>query len=158
MGLLTPDHVFKDVLEIRPAWLAERGCRGLIVDLDNTIMPWRGERPGLETIQWFRDLNDAGIGVVLVSNAGGPRADRMAAILGVKAVAPAKKPMGSGYRKALVLLQIPAAEVAVVGDQIYTDVLGGNRAGVTTILVDPVTEREFLLTRLVRVFERRRRP
>ncbi len=158
MSVFRPDHVFPDIFAVRPAWLAERGFRGLIVDLDNTIVPWRGEEPAPATIAWFAELHDAGIRVVLVSNAGGPRGERMGAILGVPVVAPAKKPMSVGYRKALALLEIPAAEVSALGDQIFTDVLGGNRAGVATILVDPVTRREFFLTRLVRLFERRFRP
>ena len=156
MSLLTPDHVFSSILDVRVEWLRGAGCRGLIVDLDNTIVPWRGENPSPETIQWFQEMRDAGIQVVLVSNAGGPRAARMAQLLGVPAVAPAKKPMASGYKTALRLMGIPAGEVTAVGDQIYTDVLGGNRAGLKTVLVNPVTQREFVLTRLVRLLERRR--
>ncbi len=158
MGVFSPDYIFPDILAVRPAWLAERGLRGLIVDLDNTIVPWRGDEPTPETITWFEELRGAGIRVVLVSNAGGHRGERMGALLGVPVVAPAKKPMSVGYRKALALLQMPASDVSALGDQIFTDVLGGNRAGVATILVDPVTPREFFLTRLVRLFERRFRP
>jgi uncharacterized protein len=157
MGLLTPDYAFATILDVRPEWFRQQGCRGVIVDLDNTIVAWRGDQPAPEALQWFRDLRAAGIRVALVSNAGGPRAQRMGDLLGVPAIAPAKKPLASGYRAALKVLDIPAAEVAAVGDQIFTDVLGGNRAGLKTVLVNPVTEREFVLTRLVRLFERRPR-
>lgn len=152
--MLHPDHRFQEATEITPEFLAEADIAGVLVDIDNTIVPWRGENLSDEIKTWFKELKVAGIGIVLISNAGGSRAGRMSETLGVPVVAPAKKPFKSGYRRGLEILGLAKKRVAVVGDQIFMDVLGGNRSGVRTILVEPVSRQEFAATRLLRQAER----
>lgn len=154
MSLLHPDHRFREVIEITPEFLAEAGITGVLVDIDNTIVPWRGENPSDEIKEWFRRLKDAEISVALLSNAGGPRAERMSETLGVPVIAPAKKPLMSGYRRGLETLKLAPERVAAVGDQVFMDVLGGNRSSLTTILVEPVSRKEFVATRLLRQAEK----
>jgi uncharacterized protein len=153
-GLLRPDYRFRDTTEITPEFLAANGLSGLLIDIDNTIVPWRGEAPSDVIRQWFKELKKAGIAVALFSNAGGPRAGRMSDTLGVAVIAPAKKPFKSGYRRGLELLGLDKEQVAAVGDQVFMDVLGGNRSGVRTILVEPVSLNEFAGTRLLRLAEK----
>lgn len=152
---LTPDFRKSKAFDIDAGFLAGAGIAALIIDIDNTLVEWRGEEPGDVAVAWITSLKRAGIKLALVSNAGGPRALRMGERLGIPAVAPAKKPMKTGFMKALSKLGTKPEETAVVGDQIFTDVLGAHRCGLKTILVDPFSEKEFVATKIMRYFERR---
>jgi HAD superfamily phosphatase (TIGR01668 family) len=154
VGRLHPNHRFRKVSEITPEFLKEEGLTGVLVDIDNTIVPWRGEVPSPEVKDWFKSLKEAGVSVALLSNAGGPRGRRMAEALGVPVVAPAKKPFRTGYQRGLAALRLTNEQVAAVGDQIFMDVLGGSRSGICTILVEPVSRQEFVMTKLLRQVEK----
>lgn len=154
MSLLRPNHRFREATEITPEFLTANDITGLLVDIDNTIVPWRGENPSTEIQGWIKRLKQAGVVLTLLSNAGGRRAARMSEILDVPVVAPAKKPFRSGYRRGLEILGLSKQQVAAVGDQVFMDVFGGNRSGVRTILVEPVSRHEFFGTRLLRQAEK----
>jgi hypothetical protein len=154
MALLKPDYRFRAVEEITPEFLQQEGISGLLVDIDNTIVQWRGEEPSQKVLDWFSKIKHSGVVAALVSNAGGPRARRMSETLGLPVVAPARKPFRTGYDKGRELLNLRVEVAAVVGDQVFMDVLGGERAGLRTILVEPIANREFPLTRVVRLLER----
>lgn len=154
-GLLTPDYRKGKAFEIDAAFLAEAGIKALIIDIDNTLVKWRGEEPDSTTVAWITNLKNAGIKLALVSNAGGPRASRMGALLDIPAIAPARKPMKYGFARALAALGTNATETAAVGDQIFTDVLGAHRCGLKTILVEPFSGEEFAATKIMRYFEKR---
>jgi HAD superfamily phosphatase (TIGR01668 family) len=153
---LVPDAVAPHVTAIRPEALRARGIRGLIVDLDNTLTLWNDARCTPEVAGWLRGLEAADIRVCIVSNNGPERVARFCRGLVSPPpwIAYAGKPRRRAYRRALQRLGLPPATVAVVGDQVFTDVLGGKRAGLWTILVPPLGRREFPATRLVRVVER----
>ena len=153
--LLVPDAVVGHVTAIRPAMLRARGLRGLIVDLDNTLTHWNARGCAPEISGWLDDLRQSGIAVCIVSNNGAERVRGFCAGLSDPPpwIAQARKPRRSAYRRALALLELSASAAAVVGDQVFTDVFGGNRAGLLTILVAPLGRREFAVTRLVRVVE-----
>jgi len=157
VSLLRPFLVLQRASDLDASVLKDMDVSGLIIDIDNTIVPWRGEEPEDGVRDWIKGLLNGGISLVLVSNAGGPRAARMGETLGVPVVAPAKKPLRGGYKTALDILKLEKKHVASLGDQIFTDVLGGNRSGIKTILVPPLSEKEFAGTRLVRLVERRYR-
>jgi uncharacterized protein len=154
-GHLKPDYRIDKAVMITPEFLAGNGIKSLIIDIDNTLVPWRGETPDAGTEAWIDRLKVAGIKMALVSNAGGPRAARMGEKLGLPAIAPARKPMKSGFRKALAVLGGDPGSTAAVGDQIYTDVLGASRCGLKTILVEPFSGPEFPATKIMRYLERR---
>jgi uncharacterized protein len=154
MSLLRPDFRFHEAIEITPKFLSKAGITGILVDIDNTIVPWRGETPSEDIRNWLHVLTEAGIGVAIFSNAGGPRAERMSKKLGVPVIAPARKPLKTGYRRGLETLKMANEHVAAVGDQIFMDVLGGNHSGLTTILVEPVSRQEFVMTKLLRQIEK----
>lgn len=160
MPLLTPSAFYATVYDIDLASLSERGIRALILDLDNTLIPWRGDEIPPKLKAWVEELKQGGFAACLVSNAGGTRAARMAETLGIPVVAPAGKPFKKGFLAALNVLGVAPDEAAVVGDQLFTDVAGGNRLKLYTILVNPISTKEFIGTRAVRMVERRiiRRP
>lgn len=151
MELLTPDIIVAHVADITPEMLTGHGIRAVISDLDNTLVPWRSEMVAEEITGWLLGLRAAGIGVCIASNTRHlSRLERLAAQMGILHVPEnASKPRRRGLRTALTLLGTPAVETAMVGDQLFTDILAGNRLGLTTVLVNPLTSREFIGTKVI---------
>ncbi|HHY92398.1 MAG TPA: YqeG family HAD IIIA-type phosphatase [Firmicutes bacterium] len=133
--------------------LAKLGLRGLIFDLDNTLLNWNALEVTPETRALFTRLKDQGFRSCLVSNNKKDRVEAVARALNVPAISKAGKPRRRAFRQALAVLGTTAAETAVVGDQLFTDILGGNRLGLYTILVRPLSRHEFIGTRLMRCLE-----
>lgn len=155
LRLLTPNRYLTSIHALQPAELAAQGISGLIVDLDNTLIPWDGGNPGDRRLaDLVSSFADAGIKVCIVSNNWGPRVDAFGEALHVPVVGRAMKPRRGSFRRAMELLGTGTDETAVVGDQIFTDILGGNRLGLYTILVRPMSPREFIGTKIVRRLER----
>mgnify|MGYP000847676718 CR=1 FL=1 len=155
MRLLVPDLVLASVLDIDFGLLKRSHIRGLLVDLDNTVVPWGAAdiEPAFAT--WVAEARRAGFKVCLVSNARAARVNAFAGRLGIPGVSKAMKPLGRAFRRALKELGLEASEVAVIGDQLFTDVYGGNRLGMFTILINPLSTRELGTTRLMRRLEQR---
>jgi len=103
---------------------------------------------------WVATAKAQGFGLCLVTNAPPHRTERMAARLGVPGVPRSNKPLTGGLRKGLELLGLRPDQAAMVGDQIFTDVWAGNRLGMYTILVRPISQQESILTRVKRPLER----
>ncbi len=154
--LLIPGAVVTDVTAISPAALHKRGIAAVIIDLDNTLTRWNDQRCPQEAAQWLAALRSAGIACCIASNNGPGRVQAFCSGLPVTVpfVAPAGKPALSAYAACLRLLGTAPEETAAVGDQVFTDILGGNRAGLFTILVTPLSHHEFPATRILRVVER----
>lgn len=133
--------------------LKEAGIKGIILDIDNTICPW-GE-PGLVAgvSEWVNRAKAAGFKLCIVSNGRQKRVQAVARLLDIPAVHGATKPRRPGYLRMLALLGTASSETAAIGDQVFTDVLGGNRMGLYTILVPPVARRELIPTKFMRVLE-----
>ncbi|MGI8736405.1 MAG: YqeG family HAD IIIA-type phosphatase [Candidatus Eremiobacter antarcticus] len=151
---MTPDAIFDRVEDIDLALLRAWDIRGLVLDLDNTIVPWHTSdlRPSISA--WFAGLVQGGVRGCLLTNNYGKQASVVARALGTPIVLGALKPVPFGYRRSLEHLQIEARHALGVGDQLYTDVLGAKLAGMRAALVQPIGRREFPTTRLMRVFER----
>jgi HAD superfamily phosphatase (TIGR01668 family) len=154
LQFLVPDDRVPAVTAIDPRALARRGIRALLVDLDNTLTGWNAGDAGQALAAWLQRVRSAGIRVCVVSNNVARRVEPFCLQLDLPSVSAARKPGGRGFRRALRLIGTQPAETAVVGDQVFTDVLGGKRLGLHTILVEPVNSREFFGTRAVRVVER----
>ncbi|GGL82368.1 haloacid dehalogenase [Deinococcus aerolatus] len=156
MSLLRPDDVIDDILHITPEFLARRGLRGLLLDLDNTLVPYGSyeEAAAAGMFRWARELRDSGTGLYLLSNATGRRAAFWLERLGFSGVGLAGKPHPRAYRRALAELGLPAHQAGMVGDQLFTDVLGGNLSGMHTILVRPIISNALPHTRVARQLER----
>jgi len=152
--LFNPDLYVDSVVRISPSELAGRGIKGLIIDIDNTVVEWGKDDLTPEIVDWFGAVRAEGIQVCFVSNNSQKRVENLAGRLGLPAFCKARKPSRKAFRCAMSLMGTNETETAVVGDQIFTDVLGGNRLGLFTILVAPISRREFVGTRLVRILER----
>lgn len=154
-GLLQPDDLIDHVSQITPEFLARRGLRGLVLDLDNTLIPYKSYEPADDMVAWATELRGAGIRLYLLSNATAKRAAFWLPRLGFEGVGMAGKPNPRAFRAALGALGLPAHQVAMVGDQVFTDILGGNLVGMHTVLVRPLIDNALPHTRLVRLLERR---
>lgn len=156
MSLLRPKDVIGHVTHITPEFLAARGLRGLLLDLDNTLVPYGSyDSAGVQHVMdWARDLKLAGIGLYLLSNATGRRASFWLEKLDFQGVGLAGKPNPRAFRRALRTLNLSAPQVGMVGDQLFTDVLGGNLLGLHTILVQPLATNALPHTRVARKLER----
>lgn len=152
--LLCPDAVVDSLYDIDFAALKSQGIKGVIFDLDNTIIAWDSCEmcPGIAA--WLEAVLAEGFKVAIVSNNWRRRVRRIADRFGLPFVSRAYKPAKFGFRRALAALELEPREVAVVGDQMFTDVLGGNRMGLTTIWVKPLTSREFVGTKIQRRLEK----
>lgn len=140
--LLQPDLVLgQSVLGITPDLLKHQGLRGLILDVDETLVPLREAHTSAEVQTWFAELRQH-VPIWLVSNnLNAPRIRRIAESLPAPYLTGAGKPSRRKLRYAAQAMRLPAEQVAMVGDRLFTDVLAGNRLGMFTILVEPMVHR-----------------
>jgi HAD superfamily phosphatase (TIGR01668 family) len=151
----TPHVRIESVTELSPARLRELGLDALLLDVDCTLKRYRAEEVTPEVAAWLEALRAAGVGLCLVSNGRGPRIGRFAATLDLPFVSGALKPLPFGCRRAVRQQGFDRARTAIVGDQIFADIVAGRLAGLRTILVRPIhPEEEPWFTRLKRPLER----
>jgi len=150
---LAPDYYVKSVYDLDLDELYTRGIRAIITDLDNTLVSWDDPLPNEGLLDWLKKVQNRGISVYIVSNNSQERVQKFAQAFGVPAISKAVKPRRRAFRIACEAMGVTLAETAVIGDQIFTDVLGGNRLGVYTILVVPVSDKEFIGTKIMRKLE-----
>jgi HAD superfamily phosphatase (TIGR01668 family) len=154
LGATEPDLRFAMVEQIDVPTLASRGITGVLADLDGTLVGDHQDEVAGSVTAWVDTLRASGIGVCIVSNSGPARVAPLAAVLDVPYVAHAAKPLRWGIDAGLRALARPANDAALVGDQLFTDVWGGRRSHLLTILVEPRSSDQTLLTRLKRPLER----
>lgn len=156
MRLLTPNLRLKSIYDLPIPWLKERRVRAILTDLDNTLVPWRDYRVAAELADWFRTLHGEGFRTVILTNARpSPTIKEMSEELQTELVVGARKPVQRFFRRALERVDASPAEACVIGDQVFTDVLGGNLMGCYTVLVERIGRREFFGTKIMRLLERR---
>ncbi len=134
--------------------LEAEGIRGLIVDLDNTLLGFRETELAQEHLEWVARAHDRGFRIVMLSNNYRARVSAIAAQLNVACIPNALKPLPFGFLRAVRGLGLRRREIAVVGDQLFTDVLGGKLCGLYTILTEPIEAKDLALTGFFRFFER----
>ncbi len=154
MPLLTPDIYLKGVRCIDEAGLRAAGVRALLLDADNTLLPRTTDVPAQEVRDWVRGLLDDGFRITIVSNNWHDRVVNLAATLEVPLVGRAMKPFVHGFLVARARMGVPSHEVLVVGDQLFTDVLGAHLAGLRVAMVPPLAERDLPHTLFMRRIER----
>ncbi|KEO85169.1 YqeG family HAD IIIA-type phosphatase [Tumebacillus flagellatus] len=155
MRRLVPSLFVESVYEIDLEQLKARGVRGIITDLDNTLVRWDEPDATPKILQWLDHVRDTyGIKVCIVSNNNHHRVERFAKPLNIPWIAKANKPKNAPFHRALEVLGTKREETVVIGDQLFTDVLGGNRMGLYTVLVVPIGEKEFIGTKVLRAMER----
>ncbi len=126
------------VSRITPQILKKMGVRGLLLDIDNTLTTHDNPVPAANVEAWVASMKAAGIQMRLVSNNHPPRVEPFAKLLDITFVAESKKPLSFGFSRAQESMGLPKEQLAVVGDQIFTDILGANLYGVKSIYVQPI--------------------
>jgi hypothetical protein len=151
-----PDDYQKTIFDIDYDRMRALGIQTLLMDLDNTVLPYDEALPGSKVLDLFGSLKKKGFSVVVISNNHEPRVKTFAQAVGCPYVHSAKKPFPWGFRRALRLVSHgDPAEVCVIGDQVMTDVWGGKRLGFRVVLVDALKRgSEKWFTRLNRRWER----
>ncbi|MCS1350401.1 YqeG family HAD IIIA-type phosphatase [Mechercharimyces sp. CAU 1602] len=151
---MIPDLFAPSIYRIDYRALWQRGIRGLIFDLDNTLVETTRPDATPELLEWLHQLQEMGFHVVIVSNNNRTRVSQFAIPLQIPYIHRARKPLAPAFRQAMREMQTEREETAVVGDQLLTDVLGGNRLHLYTILVAPISEQDAFFTRFNRQMER----
>ena len=136
---LLPHRVYPTVLDIQGEDLSAAGITLLLADLDNTLAKYKALEPSPELRRWKASLEAAGVDLFILSNSKKPmRVERYAQALGVPFLGHAGKPKPGGFRRAMGQMGCTPEQTAIVGDQLFTDILGGRNAGVLTLLVEPI--------------------
>lgn len=135
MALFMPDDVFFDVTRITPEYLTARQITALVLDVDNTLTAYKSQQLSPSVQRWLRSLQNAGIELVLSSNNFKKRVEPFAKKAGLRFVSFSLKPSAYGLSRAKKLLCADKNNLALVGDQIFTDCLAANLYGITMLLV-----------------------
>lgn len=152
-----PFALSENIFEIPAAFYLGLGIKAVLVDLDNTLDPNHVAEPTERPVAWKQTLLDAGLRIVILSNNSGKRVRRYAKELGVECRCFMKKPLSGPLKRFLKEEGLSKDEVVLVGDQIQTDVLAANGAGVRAILTEPLFQKEPPWTKFNRIFDRPKR-
>ena len=133
------------VTDIRPELLKNHGIKLLMLDFDNTIVPYTTNQPSRTVLDWFQAMKDGGILLCVVSNSRNSRVRKFCEEYGLDCITHAQKPFTKGIVACMNKYGLPPRQCALVGDQIYTDTLGANLAGVRAILVKAIDNHNFWL-------------
>src|SRR5262245_2557585 len=155
LQLLAPNLRLDSVLDLTLDRVQRLGLRGLLLDIDCTLKDYHAKCIPDEVIAWLETLRAGNIRLCLLSNGKHRRIEALARSLDLLFVAKAFKPLPFGCYRGLRKLGLPARRIAVVGDQLFADVLAGKFAGLFTILVRPTSAEEPWFTRIKRPVERR---
>lgn len=157
MRWLRPDLVVRSVHDVDYAALRQRGIRALVYDLENTLCPWREWDLDAQTRALLRGLRERQMQIAILTNARVPPDHPLVRELGevgILVVTSARKPSRRGFCRTLAVLGIGPQEAAMIGDQLLTDVMGGKRSGLYTVLVDPLGPEDSCSTKVNRWVER----
>ena len=140
-----PKIITESLTDITPELLKAHGIRLLMLDFDNTIVPYTTTVPTEKMENWLQTMNESEIQLCIVSNSHNDRVPKFCRERNLACITHAKKPFSKGINECLAKYAIPACQAALVGDQIFTDTLGANGAGVTPILVKAIDNHNFWL-------------
>lgn len=149
-----PDAYADSITDIDPEKLVRKGINTVLLDLDNTLLSWRSYDVASGVVAWLKEAERAGFKRHIVSNSLPRRVSRLCGELGIPGLSSAVKPRRKVFLEALRVLGSKPEESVIIGDQLFTDVLGGKRTGLLTILVSPVDPHEFFTTKILRVPEK----
>lgn len=158
MSIFFPNEYVKSIYTINYKKLQEKGIQGLVFDIDNTLVPYFIQTPPKKITGFICRLVRQGFKVTLVSNNTKKRVELFMQQLDnkglqIKAFHRAKKPSKINLSKAIEHMDLDKKKVALIGDQVFTDVLGGNRTGLYTILVKPISDKDEPITKIKRGIE-----
>lgn len=149
-----PDLIVDTIQDIDLEILKSRNIKGLILDIDNTLVPNKVKDADEKVVKWIENVKLTGIKTCIVSNAAEKRVIRFNQRLSIHAIHRAAKPSSRAFIKALRIMEIHSDEAAVIGDQLFTDIFGGNRLNMFTILVKPLDKKEQVFIKLKRIAEK----
>ncbi|MGN0629074.1 MAG: YqeG family HAD IIIA-type phosphatase [Oscillospiraceae bacterium] len=138
MSIFKPRYRFVNILEITPENIKNSGAKAVLVDADNTLSLHGSQEPYPGVPEWIRKTVGSGIPVIIISNNNRGRIAPFAERLGVPYIEKSAKPLPNGFLRACKRLGIKPKEAAVIGDQIFTDVVGGNLIGAVVFLTAPL--------------------
>lgn len=149
-----PTYVFDKVKDITPEFLRRKHIKGLLLDLDNTLTTHNNPVVPQESIEWIELMKRSGIKLMIVSNNYAPRVTPFAEQLGIEFECEGAKPLTFGYSRAIKRMGLENRDIAAVGDQIFTDILGCNLKGIRSVFVFPIKPETSLPFRFKRACER----
>ncbi len=149
-----PDMFVDRIQDIELLELKKKNIKGLILDIDNTLVPMHMREADENAVRWIEKVKNAGIKACIVSNASSKRVIKFNERLELHAIHRASKPGTRAFLKAARLMGLNPGETAVIGDQIFTDIYGGNKVDMFTILVKPIDAKEWFFIRLKRLGEK----
>lgn len=154
MKAFTPTHRYKTLAEVPIEEFANKGIRGVLLDIDNTLIRY-GDHDAIppENIEWLKRASAVGVKVLLYSNASQWKISHIKKLSGLPAVPKAYKPSWHMLSKALSIMEIEKKEALMIGDQLCTDIFGGNLCGIETVLVEPMCSNDWIGTKLLRLIE-----
>ncbi len=155
MEKYVPDMYQKSIYEINYQRLFDRGIKCLLFDLDNTLVPYNIKEPNEKLSELFNNLKKIGFRIIIFSNSGKKRLKIFKDSLEVDCCARAMKPFAGKFLKVLDEYKYNINEVAIIGDQLLTDIKGGNMVGITTIFINPISKKDHFATSFNRFVERR---
>lgn len=153
MPFLIPDRIFESYRDLSPEYLRSEGIRALILDIDNTLIPYEEDVPTEELYEWFHALRENGISVSLVSNNRKKRLVVFNEKLGLPGYACSCKPLPHNLFRAMKKMGVKRKETAMVGDQLFTDMLAARMARVRSYIVPPIRDKKKFTVRLKRKLE-----
>ena len=154
MSLFMPDYFFRRIWDISSDDIKTIGAKLLILDVDNTLAKHNEAIPHKQAKKWVELVQATSTKLVILSNNHDGRVEKFAKKLGLSHVGNARKPLGIGFRRVMREFGALKPEMAIIGDQIYTDVLGGNLFGITTVLVLPIEPEHTRFFRFKRAMEK----
>ena len=151
--LIYPKIYLENVRQITIEFLKENNIKALILDVDNTLIDFdKNMEEG--TKEWCEDLKKQGIKFCILSNSNKvEKVKKVAGELNIAYFYFGTKPFKRGFKKAINYLQEKNENIAAVGDQIFTDIVGANRCKIYSILVKPIKEKDLLVTKIKRPLE-----
>lgn len=150
-----PSFAVDSIKDISKELLDKNNIKGLILDIDNTLVPNHVAEADDNAVKWIEEMKASNFKICIVSNASKKRVVKFNDRLKLYAVHRALKPGTRAFEKAGRMMDFKNKNIAVIGDQIFTDIYGGNRVGMFTILVKPIDSREGKLVRFKRIIEKR---
>ncbi len=153
--LLVPTLIYDSIEKIPINELKKINVNTLLIDLDNTLVPWHKNEIPAKIINYLQNLKKEGFKICIVSNALPFRVKKISKELNIPYIALAIKPSTKPLRKAIKLLNSNIENTAIIGDQLFTDVLAGNRLGIKTIFVKPLAKFELITSKFIRLIEKR---
>ena len=152
--IFRPTYVFNDITGITPKFLKRKHIKGIVLDIDNTLTTHNNPVPPQSSMDWLARVKKAGIKLIIVSNNKPPRVEPFAQLLDLEYVANGRKPLTYGINEAVRRMGFEKCYIAAIGDQIFTDIMGANLAGIRSCFVYPLEPETSFPFRFKRTIEK----